>query len=348
MTTTPRKEAEEIAEKICCKCILPVETQENLALWRKEIAEAIQSRQDEIDRLTKKVEKLQQGILKLNNQVLIPESLLIQQENEIVKMSKQVEKLEAELENENSDICEQRNKAEASMVKSQHENETLKSHNNILKEKVEKLTAESVVYREALKKISDRGRNSSGPDKIRKMCICAEDALDPSESADALLAELKELRADNEKLKKEVVSAVIESRNNYCPCCHARLEEICGPCKWCKDSKSHLDTERSMYQAWRKRAEESEAENTSLREKAEVGERMAEALESLHGSIKFCALLIDNLKYIMCGEHKLADKENKCHLCDAILELQKVQREIKFHALPIPVLTLARKVGYLR
>lgn len=90
--------------------------------------------------------------------------------------------------------------------------------------------------------------------------------------------EAEKLRQENERLTKDLVAQTIETRNNYCPCCHARLDEICGPCKFCADSKTHLDTERSMYQAWRKRAEEAEKENEALRTRQE---KLVEALKKI-------------------------------------------------------------------
>jgi hypothetical protein len=85
---------------------------------------------------------------------------------------------------------------------------------------------------------------------------------------------IKELEKRVEDLTKEYVAAVIESRNNYCPCCHARLDEIAGPCKFCPDSKTHLDTERSMYRAWRKRCEEAEL-------RLKDAEKVVEALKKM-------------------------------------------------------------------
>lgn len=96
----------------------------------------------------------------------------------------------------------------------------------------------------------------------------------------------KERAALEQKLaqaEKNTIEVISETRNNYCPCCHARLDEIAGPCKWCKDK--HFDTEREMHKAWRKRAEQAEKESSELKTKFVAKQEALEKYESKYGAL---------------------------------------------------------------
>lgn len=71
------------------------------------------------------------------------------------------------------------------------------------------------------------------------------------------MKELEKLRKENEELRAEIVKLVGELRNNICPTCNARLDDLGSGCKWC--AKKHFDTEREIHKAWVKRANEAES-----------------------------------------------------------------------------------------
>lgn len=68
----------------------------------------------------------------------------------VADLTAEVSRLEAELENENGDICEQRNKAEATLRECELTLDKMRSENAIRKEKVEALSIQNLALREAL------------------------------------------------------------------------------------------------------------------------------------------------------------------------------------------------------
>ncbi len=58
----------------------------------------------------------------------------------------------------------------------------------------------------------------------------------------------KRTEAENQRLTKEVISEISNSRHNYCPSCNCRLDEIDGPCKWCKSRfvKEHAELQKTV------------------------------------------------------------------------------------------------------
>lgn len=71
------------------------------------------------------------------------------------------------------------------------------------------------------------------------------------------------LKAELAECEKKLAETVLDYckeniRNNNCYYCNARLDEPGGPCKWCRTK--NVQTEREMHNAWRKRAEQAEAE----------------------------------------------------------------------------------------
>ena len=147
--------------------------------------------------------------------------------------------------------------------------------------------------------------------KGHKLLIDALDSIE-AESNARLKAE-KEV----ERLTKEVIVEVYKQSNNYCPCCHAALDSISGPCKWCKNK--HFDTERTMHNAWRKRAEEAELELSTEKTKREEAEKELEDklfyyesyLDGNHGKFPEIIKKLDDLEASLSKVSQERDAEIK-------------------------------------
>lgn len=61
----------------------------------------------------------------------------------------------------------------------------------------------------------------------------------------------------------------------------------------------------------------------SLEEERQETERLREVCEE-------CIFLSDiPIRYLMCGEHKIADPEKNCHTCKAILAVHKIKSKLE-------------------